>query len=127
MEKFSKFARIAEIEFSDIVLSTHLLDLKLRIYIKDKSYIDFFFTTSLKEQRFSIHWERNHVDKIIYRLDNTPDTKWKRVSTFPFHFHDGKYDKVKQTPFFVKEDFVLEEVFRDFLKFARKIMAKKNV
>lgn len=126
MEKFAKFARIAEIEFSDIVLSTHLLDLKLRIYFKDKSYLDFFFTTRLREQRFSIHWERNHVDKTIYRLDNTPDTKWKRVPTFPFHFHDGKYDKVKQTPFFIKDDFKLEEVFRNFLEFARKIFAKKN-
>lgn len=127
MEKFAKFARIAEIEFSDIVLSTHLLDLKLRVYFKDKSYLDFFFTTRLKEQRFSIHWERNHVDKTIYRLDNTPDIKWKRVQTYPFHFHDGKYDKVKQTPFFIKDDFRLEEVFRNFLQFARKIFAKKNV
>jgi len=41
MEKFAKFARIAEIEFSDIILSTHLLDLKLRVYFKDKSYLDF--------------------------------------------------------------------------------------
>ena len=127
MEKFSKFARIAEIEFSDIILSTHLLDLKLRIYFKDKSYLDFFYTTHLRIQRFSIHWERNHVDKTIYRLDNTPDTKWKRVQTFPFHFHDGKYDKVKQTPFFIKDDFKLEEIFRDFLKFARKIIVPKNV
>lgn len=127
MEKFAKFARIAEVEFSDVVLSTHLLDLKLRIYFKDKSYLDFFFTTRLREQRFSIHWERNHVDKTIYRLDNTPDTKWKRVLTFPFHFHDGNYNKVKQSPFFIKDSFKLEEVLRDFLNFARKIIAKKNV
>lgn len=66
MEKFSRFARIAEIEFADIVLSTHYLNLKLRIYLKDKSFIDFFFTTQLKKQRFSIHWERYHIDKTIF-------------------------------------------------------------
>ena len=52
MEKFAKFARIAEIEFSDIVLSTHLLDLKLRIYFKDKSYLDFSSQPVLKSKDF---------------------------------------------------------------------------
>ena len=60
MEKFAAFARIAEIEFSDIVLSTQYLGNKLRIYLKDTSFIDFFFTTRLQTQRFSIHCERKH-------------------------------------------------------------------
>jgi len=51
MEKFSEFARIAEIEFSDIVLSTHYLAHKLRIYLIDKSFIDFYFTTKTKNLR----------------------------------------------------------------------------
>lgn len=38
MEKFTRFARIAEIEFSDIVLSTQDLGNKLRIFLKDKTY-----------------------------------------------------------------------------------------
>ncbi|MDP2750950.1 MAG: DUF6516 family protein, partial [Nanoarchaeota archaeon] len=83
MEKFAAFARIAEIEFSDIILSTQDLGHKLRIYLKDKTFIDFFYTTGLKTQRFSLHWERTHIDSSIYRLDNTPDRKWREVDTFP--------------------------------------------
>ncbi len=52
MGKFAKFARIAEIEFSDLVLSTQNLGVKLRIYLLDKSYIDFYFTTKLKSTGF---------------------------------------------------------------------------
>lgn len=62
MEKLATFARIAEVEFSDIVLSTQDLGHKLRIYIKDKTFVDFFYTTNLKTQRFSVHWERTHID-----------------------------------------------------------------
>ncbi|OGK41976.1 hypothetical protein A3A74_04740 [Candidatus Roizmanbacteria bacterium RIFCSPLOWO2_01_FULL_35_13] len=120
MEKFSKFARIAEVEFSDIVLSTHNLDIKLRIYLKDKSFIDFYFTIKLKTQRFSIHWERNHVDGSIYRVDNTPDRKWKKVESFPLHFHDKTDDKVKGSPFRLRRNFSLQEIFREFLNFVRK-------
>lgn len=119
MEKFEKFARIAEVEFSDIVLSTHDLGLKLRIYLKDKSFIDFFYTTKLKKQRFSIHWERRHLDKTIFRVDNTPDKKWKKIKTFPLHFHRGKYGIVTIAPFKLKSIFSLEDVFREFLKYAK--------
>ncbi|PIP14627.1 hypothetical protein COY13_03430 [Candidatus Roizmanbacteria bacterium CG_4_10_14_0_2_um_filter_36_35] len=120
MEKFAKFARIAEIEFSDLVLSTQDLNHKLRIYLKDKSFIDFFFTTAAKVIRFSLHWERQHLDKTIYRLDNIPDQKWKKVSSFPIHFHDKSYEKVTSAPFKIGKKLDLETIFRDFLKFIRK-------
>jgi|SRR3990167_9251606 len=120
MEKFAKFARIAEIEFSDIVLSTQDLNNKLRIYLEDKSFVDFYFTTTLKVQRFSIHWERQHLDKTIYRIDNTPDKKWKKTKFFPVHFHDKIYEKVKDPPFRFNLKISLEQIFREFLKFARK-------
>lgn len=119
MEKFAKFARIAEVEFSDIVLSTHGLDLKLRIYLKDKSFIDFFFTTKLKKQRISIHWERAHLDKTFYRLDNTPDKKWMKINTYPIHFHNSEYSKVRESPFAIKENLSLEVIFRMFLNFSK--------
>lgn len=80
MGKFTIFTRIAEVEFSEIVISSQDLGLKLRIYLRDKSFIDFFYTTRLKTQRFSVHWERQHVDSTIYRIDNTPDKKWNNQS-----------------------------------------------
>lgn len=118
MGKFSKFARIAETEFSDVVISTHHLGHKLRVYLKDKSFIDFFFSEKLKVKRFAIHWERAHIDKTIYRVDNAPDPKWKKVKGFPVHFHYGLYDKVDEPPFLVKAT-NLESLLRDFLSFAQ--------
>lgn len=118
MGKFAGFARIAETEFSDIVISTHDLGHKLRIYLKDKSFIDFFYTEKLKERRFSIHWERYHIDNTFYRLDNTPDPKWKKVKTFPEHFHFQKYNQVDVPPFPISS-LNLKVFFREFLNFAR--------
>ncbi|MBI2430418.1 MAG: hypothetical protein HYV39_00135 [Candidatus Levybacteria bacterium] len=120
MEKFAAFARIAEIEFSDIVLSTQDLSNKLRIYLKDTSFIDFFFTTKLQAQRFSIHWERRHVDASIFRLDNTPDKNWKKVETFPIHFHSKTYEHVSTPPFPLQQKDTLQRIFRKFLQFTRK-------
>ena len=119
MEKFAALARIAEIEFSDIVLSTQDLGSKLRIYLKDTSFIDLFLTTKLQTRRFSIHWERRHIDMNIFRLDNTPDKKWKKVKTFPLHFHNGTYDNVNVPPFLVNRQNSLHTLFRKFLQFAK--------
>lgn len=119
MEKFATFARIAEVEFSDIVLSTQDLGHKLRIYIKDKTFVDFFYTTNLKTQRFSVHWERTHIDEAIYRLDNTPDKKWSKVVTFPTHFHNKTYNQVEPSPFSLGQKISLETIFRRFLSFVR--------
>lgn len=119
MEKFAAFARIAEIEFSDIVLSTQDLDHKLRIYLKDKTFVDFSYTAKLKTQRFSIHWERTHVDELIYRLDNTPDRKWRKVVTFPIHFHNKTYNQVVTAPFSIDPRISLKIVFRRFLSFVK--------
>lgn len=119
MEKFAAFARIAEVEFAGIVLSTQDLGHKLRIYLTDTSFIDFFFTTKLKTQRFAIHWERVHVDGFIYRLDNTPDKKWQKVETFPVHFHREHYKQVDVAPFDVEKESSLEVVFRNFLRFVK--------
>src|SRR5438034_4137240 len=119
MEKFAKFARIAEIEYSDIVLSTQNLGTKLRIYLKDKSFIDFSYTTKLKTQRFSLHWEKTHIDSSAYRIDNTPDIKWRRVDTFPIHFHKKTYTAVEIPPFAIKPNDTLENIIRKFLNFVK--------
>lgn len=118
MGKFARFARIAETEYSDFVISTHDIGHKLRIYLTDKSFIDFFFSEKLKIRRFAIHWERIHIDKTFYRLDNTPDPKWKKVKIFPVHFHSQNYDQVVDPPFPVGLS-NLENILRNFLKFVR--------
>lgn len=125
MEKFTKFTRIAEIEFSDIVLSTQDLGYKLRIHLKDKSFIDFFYSTKTKVQRFSIHWERQHLDESIFRIDNTPDRKWGRITTFPTHFHSKKYENVTIPPFEIARENSLENIFRSFLIFVKERLLPK--
>lgn len=126
MGKFAEFARIAEIEFQGIVISTHDLGQKLRIYLKDKSFIDLFFTTRLKTTRFSIHWERKHLDNTIYRLDNTPDKLWRKIKTFPVHFHHQKYENVISSPFLINHKINLKLIFRQFMKFASKTLKGKK-
>lgn len=119
MEKFAAFARIAEIEFSNIILSSQDLGHKLRLYLTDKTFVDFFFTVKLKKYRFSIHWEKAHIDGTIYRIDNTPDKKWVRVSTFPIHFHNKTYNQVETAPFPISGNDSLEIIFRRFLRFVQ--------
>lgn len=125
MEKFTEFARIAEIEFADIVLSTQYLGHKLRIYLKDKSFIDFFYTTTLKKQRFSLHWEKSHTSGDIYRIDNAPDKKWAKVDSFPIHFHNKKYDNVEPSPFVIDRKTSLETIFKSFFHLAQKQLGSK--
>jgi len=102
------------VEFGDIVTGTDDLGFKLRIHLKNKSFIDFYETSTLKTPRFSIHWEQRHLKKGFYRLDNTPDPKWKSVSTFPIHFHQK--DKVIIPPFSTNG---IEENFRKFMNWVK--------
>lgn len=120
MGGFEDFKRIAEVEFSDIVRNTIILGHKLRIFLMHKGFIDIYISQSIPG-KFSYHWELTDARKTLYRYDNIPDSKWRYVSTFPFHFHEGRYESVKPTEF--PTDPV--DAFRAFLDFAReKILSK---
>lgn len=110
---FESLARIAEIEFSEIVSDSALMGEKLRLFIHDTSYIDIWLSHTLKN-RFGFHWERRHLDGTMFRYDNFPDTEWRAVNTYPRHFHNGSQDAVEAATF--SPD--LTEGFRDFLRFA---------
>lgn len=112
---FETLARIAEVEFSGIVVDSVPLGGKLRLFINDTSYIDIWLSHTL-EDRFGIHWERRHLDGTFYRYDNFPDVAWHIVETYPRHFHNGSQDAVELAPF--SPDLI--EGFRDFLRFAAK-------
>ena len=109
---FESLARIAEIEFSEIVMDSALLGEKLRLFINNSSYIDIWLSHTL-EGRFGFHWERRHLNGTFYRYDNFPDTAWHSVNTYPRHFHNGSQDAVESAPF--SND--LTEGFRDFMRF----------
>jgi hypothetical protein len=71
----------------------------VRVIFKDSSYCDIWYSLKLKG-RYSIHYERRHIDDKIFRFDNIPHRKWKDVKTFPAHFHNGREDVVKESPFY---------------------------
>ncbi len=104
--------KIADVEFSSIVSFSEIISNKLRIYLVDESFIDVYFSQTISG-RFAFHWEREQIDKTIYRYDNFPDVNWKNISTFPYHFHQGSQNKV------VSSSFSKEIIpgFRDFMKF----------
>jgi len=69
--------------------------LKLRLNIADGSLLDVFLSVS---GRYSYHWERRLTPKgDLYRHDNAPHNRWRYVSTFPKHFHDGSENNVVES------------------------------
>jgi len=117
LNPLDQIKRIAEIEFSAIVIQTDLLGAKLRVLLNDTSYIDVWVSRKLTN-RFGFHWERRHLDGRIFRFDNFPDTDWADVATFPFHFHHGDQETVIAAPFAQTP----EQGFRDFMVFVRDTM-----
>ncbi|MBN2543109.1 hypothetical protein JXI42_09625 [bacterium] len=109
MITLQEIARIAEIEFSGLVESTEYIGFKLRIVIKQDGFIDVWLSRKIKD-KFSYHWEVG--DGSFYRYDNFPDSNWKDLETFPFHFHDGYFDNIGVPPGFSKD---VEGGFRDFM------------
>jgi len=108
----AQLARIAEVEFSSIVMDTVIVGAKLRLLLIDKSYVDVWVSQEL-HNRFGFHWERRHLDGLIFRYDNFPDVKWQHLDTAPSHFHNGAQDRAEAAPFAQE----ILQGFRDFLAF----------
>jgi hypothetical protein len=109
-----ELARIAEIEFSEMVETTETMGTKLRIMLIKNGFIDVWVGRIL-EGRFGFHWEEESTGK-FYRYDNFPDTNWVQISTYPCHFHDGSQNTVRESSEFQKDIYA---GFRDFMKWVR--------
>ena len=106
---------IAGIEFGDIVEDVIITDInQMRIFLKDDSFVDVWYSLKIKG-RYSYHWERKHIDGLIYRHDNAPHKKWQFTTTFPKHFHEGEENKVNESD--IHE--IPNEGLREFLHFIR--------
>lgn len=118
-------AKLAASEFNDIVTGTRFITLpsgelaKLRLAIIDDSFLDIWLSGS---GRYSYHWERRVITGDLYRHDNAPHTKWRYVSTFPKHFHNGDEDTVVESH--ISDD--PEEATRIFLSFARRKLLEEQ-
>ena len=109
-----ELARIAEIEFSDIVDSAERIGTKLRIILIKDGFIDVWLSRKL-EDRFGFHWEQESTG-LSYRYDNFPNTMWKHISTYPYHFHNSSHNDVLDSSRFEKD---IKEGFRGFMKYVR--------
>jgi len=56
MASLKDLRRIAEVEFADIVKSTMLIDYKMRVILKDNSFLDVYLSRKLTD-KFGFHWE----------------------------------------------------------------------
>ncbi|MBN1147472.1 MAG: hypothetical protein JXA78_09460 [Anaerolineales bacterium] len=121
MSDLNLLRRIAEVEFTAIVVQSGILENKLRVFLTDNSYVDVWVSRKLSD-RFGFHWERRHLDGRLYRYDNFSDTNWSGVSTFPYHFHDGDQDNVVAAPF--SRD--IEQGFREFMTFVQRMLGALN-
>ena len=99
-ELYSRLKREA-LEFSDIVTNADILlsytgrAQKLRITLIDTTFIDVW--CSIDGNEYSYHWEMRPIRNEIYRHDNAPHKRWKHISTFPKHCHDGSQDNVVES------------------------------
>ena len=118
--------QIAQREFADIVLDAQVLTLptgdahKLRLDILDGSLLDVFISTS---GRYSYHWERRLTPAgDLYRHDNAPHKKWRNVTTFPRHFHNGSEDLVVASHISDNP----HQAVREFLTFVRRKLVERS-
>ncbi len=117
MAHLDDLKKIAKVEFGDIVKSVHHLDYKLRILLIDNSFIDAHLSESLPG-KFGYHWECMDPAGTFYRYDNFPDQKFRYLSTYPYHFHNGIQRNVVSPPFPLN----IIDGFRGFLEFVKEKM-----
>lgn len=117
MADLSKLKRIVDIEYNDITRDSSIHHDKFRVFIRDGSIVDIWFSKKIPG-RFSYHWERRQIDGKIYRHDNFPDPRWKEVATFPKHFHNGSQNRVQESK--INND--PASGVREFMDFIRKML-----
>ncbi len=67
---------------------------KLRVLFRDGSFLDIYWDS---RGRYSLHYERRHIDGRVYRHDNAPHEKHRHVKTWPRHYHKGSEENVVES------------------------------
>ncbi len=115
---YDNLARVALAEFDDVIVSSELILLpsdephKLRLSVIDGSLVDIWLSVT---GRYSYHWERRVIKGDLFRHDNAPHVRWRHLTTFPKHFHDGANDTAVESH--ISDD--PETAIREFLTFVR--------
>ena len=88
------------VEFGDIVEDVVPVEpvpglmVKVRVVFVDGSFLDIYWSPG---GRYSLHYERRHIDGTLYRHDNAPHEKHRHIKTFPRHYHEGSEDNVTES------------------------------
>ncbi|MDI6686965.1 MAG: DUF6516 family protein [Desulfobacterales bacterium] len=72
---------------------------------------------------YSYHWEQRNIRDAIYRHDNASHKKWRNVSTFPKHCHNGSQLNVTES--FLSDD--SENAVEEFLRLVRERMVAEQI
>jgi hypothetical protein len=104
-------------DFADIVDGSKIIEGKLRILLKDGSFIDIWISVK-KEGVYAYHWERRNINGKIYRYNNLPDREAKKLKTYPKHYHDGTQENIIESNLSDNP----EEALRIILEFSRRII-----
>jgi hypothetical protein len=112
---YASLIAIATAEFADIVTEARKLNENIRLYLRDGTYVDVWYSARSKEQRFAFHWERRRKDGAVWRHNNVPDAKWSHIKSFPKHFHAGREENVVESN--LSDD--PPTALREFLTFVR--------
>ena len=113
--RYLAFLKIAQEEFSDIVVDVELHADRVRLILIDGSWIDVRYPV---EAKFSFHWQRSNK---IYRIDTAPHHK--SIKTFPRHIHFGSEENVIEDHV-LEENVSPEENFKKFMQWVSKLIRR---
>jgi hypothetical protein len=125
-EYYKRIKRNVELKFSDILKSAELMQgtagriRKLRLHLIDNTFVDIWYSS---DNSYSYHWEQRNIRNAIYRHDNAPHKKWRNVSTFPKHCHDGT--QINVTESFLPDNY--ENAVEEFLRLVRERMVTGQI
>lgn len=125
-EYYKRIKRNVELKFSDILKSAELIQgtagriRKLRLHLIDNTFVDIWYSS---DNSYSYHWEQRNIRNAIYRHDNAPHKRWRNVSTFPKHCHDGT--QINVTESFLPDNY--ENAVEEFLRLVRERMVTKQI
>lgn len=116
MYDYRPLKTIATVKFHDIVTGADVRQGRvLRLFIRDGSHVDIFYSPRERNRNYAYHWERRMLDGTIYRHDNVPDGNWAHLKTFPKHCHEGQENRVRESS--LSDD--PESAIREFLTVVR--------
>ena len=124
LQIYKELLQISKNYFNDVVSSGTVLFTesqephKLRLKIVDGSIVDIFYS---KIGKYSYHWERSLIDGTIFRHDNAPHKSWRKIKTYPKHFHFSSQNNVIESE--INNDPLL--AIKEFLSFIKETLALK--